>query len=144
MMGIVGHLTEKEQLFGGKKRDGMTTILAMAIAAALTLATSNRHLFGETFDVSKEYPKYWRHAVAISQLDRQTAKAMGKTSAIAKSVVYQRQGTVNVLRNRESRKTMASPLLTLPKAAMQRLVKPVVLAGALPNSQTKPFLPRIW
>ncbi len=80
---------------------------------------------------------------AISQLDRQTAKAIGKDSAIAKSVVYQRQGTVDI-KEPGVAKTMASPLLTLPKAAMQRLVKPVVLAGALPKQPTKPFLPRIW
>ena len=37
MMGIVGHLT-KEQLLGQKART-VTTILAMAVAATLTLAT---------------------------------------------------------------------------------------------------------
>ena len=137
MMGIVGHLT-KEQLLGQKART-VTTILAMAVAATLTLATligiySARHSMYQ-----KNIQSTGGMQFAISQLDRQTAKAIGKDSAIAQSVVYQRQGTVDI-KEPGVAKTMASPLLTLPKAAMQRLVKPVVLAGRLPKQPNEAIL----
>ncbi|MDN5591328.1 MAG: ABC transporter permease, partial [Lacticaseibacillus paracasei] len=135
-MGTMTHLVWR-QLIKEKART-FTTILAMAVAATLTVAT----LIGINSARHSMYQDNIQNTgglqFVLSKVNQETALAIQKKADISESVRYQQQGQISFADQVPNQPD--SPLLMLPKPALQRLIQPILLEGRLPQNEQEVML----